>query len=78
MAFVQDLCQLSQPSKSIDTGWSREMRLDVSVLKIDLYVDDKLIVPSDVDLQIVEDHPLATIEGTEGTVLALGACWHGE
>jgi hypothetical protein len=43
-----------------------------------VYVDDKVIIPSDADLQIIEDHPLAAIEGTDGTVLALGACWHGK
>lgn len=41
-------------------------------------MDEKLVIPSDVDLQIIEDHPLAAIEGTDGTVLALGACWHGK
>ena len=46
--------------------------------KIDLYVDDQLIQISDSNHQIIEDHALATIEGTGNLVFAVGACWHGE
>lgn len=45
--------------------------------RIDLYVDDQLFSSSDSNHQIIEDHALATIEGTGNLVVAVGACWHG-
>jgi hypothetical protein len=46
--------------------------------KIDLYVDNQLMLPADVDLRIIDDHALSTIDGTGDTIFALGACWHGK
>ena len=54
-------------------------RLDECIrFQIDLYVDDQLFVPTGDNFQIIEDYALQTIDGTDGTVLALGACWHGK
>jgi hypothetical protein len=47
-------------------------------LKIDLYVDGRLVVPTKDNFRIVEDTPLREIPGTEETTFALGACWHGK
>ena len=46
--------------------------------QIDLYVDDKLFVPISENFQVINDHALAVIDGTEDTIFALGACWHGK
>ncbi|CAF1018548.1 unnamed protein product [Adineta steineri] len=45
--------------------------------KIDLYIDDQLFIATNDNFHTVEDFALPTIDGTEGTVFAVGACWHG-
>ncbi len=47
-------------------------------LKVDLYIDDQLFVPTKDTFQVVEDFALPIIEGTDDTVFAIGACWHGK
>jgi hypothetical protein len=49
-----------------------------SLSQIDLYIDEKLVITSEENFQIVKDHPLTVIPGTDDTLLALGACWHGK
>ncbi|CAF0826469.1 unnamed protein product [Adineta ricciae] len=44
--------------------------------KVDLYIDDRLVVPTKDSFRIVEDIPLSEIPGTQDTIFALGACWH--
>ncbi|CAF1423677.1 unnamed protein product [Rotaria magnacalcarata] len=44
--------------------------------KIDLYIDEQLIVATKENFRAVEDHPLSIIEGTNDTIFTLGACWH--
>ena len=48
------------------------------LLKIDLYIDEQLIVANDENFKIIDDYALPTIVDTQGTVLTLGACWHGK
>jgi hypothetical protein len=43
-----------------------------------LYIDDQFIVTNDENFKVIEDSALAMIEETEGTILTLGACWHGK
>ncbi|CAF1250602.1 unnamed protein product [Rotaria sordida] len=44
--------------------------------KIDLYIDENLIVPTNDNFRIIKDIPLSIIKGTDDTIFALGACWH--
>ncbi|UJR27982.1 hypothetical protein I4U23_009240 [Adineta vaga] len=44
--------------------------------KIDLYIDERLVVPTKDTFRIIEDLPLSEIPGTQDTIFALGACWH--
>jgi hypothetical protein len=46
--------------------------------KVELFVDEQLIIPNDNNFQLIKDFPLAEIDGTEGTVFTMGACWHGK
>jgi hypothetical protein len=48
------------------------------LFQIDLYIDEKLIVPTDDNSRTIPDYALSVIEGTENTIFALGACWHGK
>lgn len=44
--------------------------------QIDLYVDGKLIVTNKENFQVIQDHALKVIDGTEDTIFVVGACWH--
>ncbi|CAF0754565.1 unnamed protein product [Adineta steineri] len=44
--------------------------------KVDLYVDERLVVPTSENFRVIEDSPLTVIPGTEETIFALGGCWH--
>ncbi len=46
--------------------------------KIDLYIDERLIIPTSDNFRVIEDVPLGVIAGTNDTIVALGACWHGK
>jgi hypothetical protein len=48
------------------------------LFKIDLYIDDQLFVIDSENFKVIKDFALPIIEGTEDTVFALGACWHGK
>ncbi|CAF4307243.1 unnamed protein product, partial [Adineta steineri] len=44
--------------------------------KVDLYVDERLVVPTSENFRVIEDSPLTVVPGTEETIFALGGCWH--
>lgn len=46
--------------------------------QIDLYVDGQLVVTNKENFQVIKDHALKVIDGTEDTIFAVGACWHGK
>lgn len=75
LAFVQIVCEL--PRKGQRVPDDVDTRPNV-VFQVDLYVDNRLISPTASDSEIVEDFALTSIDGTDGTVFTVGACWHGK